>query len=98
MHYSLWNLGEGISEGTNASPNINQVEADIAVQSTTSTCHWWGFATGTGNAQGRRIVTWRGVYIHTRVWETSTSGGRGQCGVTTHWLTIITGTNLYGCI
>jgi len=37
VYYSLWNLVEGIGEGANASPDINQVEEGIRVQGTTST-------------------------------------------------------------
>jgi len=37
VHDSLWNLVEGISEGTNASPDIDQVEVGIGVQGITST-------------------------------------------------------------
>jgi hypothetical protein len=37
VYYSLWNLVEGIGEGTNAIPDTNQVEDGIGVQGTTST-------------------------------------------------------------
>jgi hypothetical protein len=42
VYYNFWNLVEGISEGANASSDIDQVEVAIGVQGPTSVAlpHW----------------------------------------------------------